>query len=350
MPSLQLLDLPTELIREICIHLLNGSLFRDMLIFDDHTISIDSRRGLARLSRSCKALRDIVSPFLVRLKSDSAVPKEFDFSFVRYARDILQDPILAGRERVFRVTHHDLIGPVEIGDGEILDNAACILERPPPSRWIDVGDFDSRESEERSIHHKSELLTLILMNLPNLSFISLLDEFDLSHLQPRCLLYLKEADVSPYAGRQDDGLTLHLCDVGSFAKLFEAAPLLETLKIRNCSGCSGPLELSNLRSLEIADSVLSQDGVHNLLRGCGRLERFVYDSLGNGPCSLYWDNLYHEAHPIDLLKALVPASSSLQELKLVTTPQLREGSAVGVDDSELKRFTALRTVSFEENE
>lgn len=76
----------------------------------------------------------------------------------------------------------------------------------------------------------------------------------------------------------------------------------------------------------------------------------MYDSPGNGPCSLYWDNIYHEAHPSDFVNAPLLVCSSLQELKLVTTSQLREGSAVGVDHSQLKRLTALRTVSFEENE
>ncbi|TGJ83259.1 hypothetical protein E0Z10_g5474 [Xylaria hypoxylon] len=315
---------------------------------------IKNRIGLIALSRTCKALRNIAVPFIVQLNRKNPFSINFDFSFLRYARDILRDPSLAAREGFFTATNRVPLGRVEIGDSEILDRAARKLGRPLPSRWIDEGyiygsddeySSDAEEryvNEERNIDHKSELLILILTNLPNLSSISIPNDFG-SRLPPRCLLSLREANLCPFSGdyKRDDGLTLHFFDLASFEDLFHAAPLLEDLTIK------------------ITDSSLSPKAVRNLLRGCVRLEHFVYDSIGNDACNSHHEDLFSEAQPSDFVNALLPASLSLQELKVTTNPELRESSAVdghdtgsthGIGPKDLKHFTTLRTVSFKEYE
>ncbi|KAI1823431.1 hypothetical protein F4861DRAFT_510200 [Xylaria intraflava] len=388
----RLVDLPAELIGEICTLLVRDSLFQEMRIFDDSTIN---RRALARLNISCKALHSMTTPFLTKLRKSAVFPRIFYLSFIRYACDILQDRRLAARESTFEATHYNPLGPVEIGDAATLDSAARRLRGQPPSRWIHCGDFDcgeadynmigagyqiyDAEAEQRHIGYKSELLALILVNLPNLSRLFLPDDFDLSHLPPQSLPSLREVSLRAYSDYMVvSGSTVRLCDLGRFANLFHAAPRLERLKVRSCSGCSEPLQLRNLRAVVMEDSSLSAESARNLLRGCVRLERFSYNASPAGSTNA--GALDPEARPSDFVHALLRARFTLQELRVVTARNPGNDSAVDDDGAEngsrigaalgsivtslmrpvhlksrfrnnpreLKTFTALRAVSFEE--
>ncbi|KAI1272218.1 hypothetical protein F5Y07DRAFT_380529 [Xylaria sp. FL0933] len=352
MESSPLLDLPFELIRQICAQLLNGCLFHDIRIYDDLNVVSDCRRGLARLSRSCKVLHSMVAPFLSQLRRTSPLPETLRVYLVRYARDILRDPGLAAREGFFRLSYCYPFLWVEEGDAEILDTAAHRLGRPPPSRWLVSG------SEVYSREQISELLVLVLVNLPNLSILQLKNEFDLSQLPPQSLLSLKKAQLnSAYIPLCELGCKLD--DMRDFAPFFHTAPFLERLYLNNCTGCSEPLQLVNLRSIHLGNSLLSPEAIRNLLAGCVKLEKFMYRSVETDvDLNEQWYRNRYEAQPSDFVAALLPARSTLQELRITTTPEMREhftrieDGTITIDEvhpEELKHFTALRIVAILHN-
>ncbi|KAI1328987.1 hypothetical protein F5Y16DRAFT_419233 [Xylariaceae sp. FL0255] len=365
------------MIIEICIHLFNDSL-REPRIYADINSIRTSCNSLARLSRTCKTTHTIVEPILAELKKrKNEIADFFEFSFVRYARDILRDRELALRERHFTADHWNPIGPVEKSDCEMLDRAIRSLgvTHHMPSKWLLNGNFDGSEREacgcgggpwfRRSQHEcqklkimrQSVLLNTILRILPNLKSIELPDEFYL-RLRPQSPLSLREATLGSYSGdfgdhAQDDGWTLYWCDAASFASLFNAAPSLEELTISNCREFSEPVRLGNLCSLEITNSCLSAESVQNLLSGCTRLERFVYRS-----CAARFvddpEELAKETWPKDFVNCLQCVTHPLRELRLHTTKEFRDCDDYHVDgdglkmprdlyDEDFRPFTKLRT-------
>jgi hypothetical protein len=117
------------------------------------------------------------------------------------------------------------------------------------------------------------VVELILGSLPNLSSIELPDEFVVRYLQPRLLLSLKHASLSPISGdyKQNDAMTIHSFDLGHFQRLIVAAPNLEILEASRCFACYSALPLYNLLSVSIEDSILGPSCLTNILAHCGNL-------------------------------------------------------------------------------
>ncbi|KAI1318878.1 hypothetical protein F5Y16DRAFT_418326 [Xylariaceae sp. FL0255] len=326
-----------------------------MVIFDD---MVTSRGGLARLSRTCQALNAISFPVLLDLKKACPSPRRLDFKYLSYARSILRDPSLAAREEFFTATQYTTFGALELSDYELLDRQSSLHKPGVPLADLDQFRFgNSCEDRERTQGNKSDLLVIILTSLPNLSTISIHDEFRLEFFPLQSLPTLKEAHLDAYTGNlgQEEEYP-RLCDMTAFKHLFTIAPNFERLKIDRCYDCYEPSDLRNIRSIEITNSSIMPEALPNLLGRCVKLERFVYSSIGHDACGQiddeeFWDCLSDEAKPSDFLNELLPASSSLQELRLVTCPEFRhwgQQDDIDIGPEELKPFTALRHSSFEE--
>ncbi|KAI0142994.1 hypothetical protein GGR57DRAFT_484639 [Xylariaceae sp. FL1272] len=368
--SATLLGLPVELIREICLAVLQES--SRVRIHADVNSNL---RGLARLSRACKTLHIIAAPLLAELKNKSHSQSPFELNFLRYIRNIMSDPSLAAREEFFTADYYDKIGPFQDGDAELLDTVARGLNvKRMPSRWLNRGLFDG-SFEERcgcgnnsELEHdcrwtekarKSELTNLILMSLPKLASLSLSNDL-FPQLRRRCLLFLREANLSASVGdpEQDDCATWHTCDASEFANIFLAAPYLERLTIHNCTGCSQPLSLRWLRHIRLTSSCLSLNSVHNLFGSCGRLSSVEYESCGAN-VGEYLEELDPEAWPRDFINALLNSRESLRQLTVMTDEELRvnedeirlDGNGTEqsglVSREDLQHFPALRKAYLE---
>ncbi|KAI1827313.1 hypothetical protein F4861DRAFT_536196 [Xylaria intraflava] len=376
--SSQLLSLPREVMGEICNHLLNDYRFRQMIIFNDITVRAQDMQALLRLSITCRTLHYVVAPFLTKLR-ELPPPKEFKHNLVGYACNIIQDPTLAAREQYLHVDISVPFGPVRPGDAEILDDASRKLSLMEPSRWLnsnafeayqdfhsesddddndddDDGDTENNDDDESNSDdeasddsdeddldendffafqgmdmllrfiHKSELVVLTLRSLPNLTSLTIADDFLLYQLSPRCLPSLREIRLSGETGSQDE--PVQPCDVAIFESLFYAAPNIERLTVENCVACTSSLKFDNLLSLEVIGGCLSTSDANRLMRRCEKLKRFKYESIEYGS-PLHMDPFLVEAHPACFLEALLASSSTLEEIHMRLRPDLAEAGEMG---------------------
>ncbi|KAI1211212.1 uncharacterized protein F4807DRAFT_458784 [Annulohypoxylon truncatum] len=272
----RLLDLPTEVVLELCDTFLPGN--GPYLTFKDHEEAVEGFSDLARLACTCKALSRIVRSFFHNRREH----RQF-IGIIPYTRNILQSPELALRETTFRMVPSQTIGSLEVDDIELFE----IVSRALEGHSLGISFLSlmlNRNIENLNLPifygKRGDLACLLLLNLPNLTSMSIdcFPEYPFSLLQhnPLKLHSLKRArfiGVRIRPGEYSNGVNIH--DLRDY---YDAAPNLEVLEFERMEACRLETRLRHVHSLSLIDCYLGVDDVDRLLgnRDGMPIERFTY--------------------------------------------------------------------------
>ncbi|KAI0471014.1 hypothetical protein GGR56DRAFT_125432 [Xylariaceae sp. FL0804] len=304
MAPMGLLDLPNEVVHEICRMFCHHCTIPDNDSYRFLPAWVREHRfALTSLSRSCRLLRAVAQPLLYH-----ELWLEYSGPHYQLLRTLMENPTLAQHVRYFEDAERglDMSGSDEVGLPLSLEDTAGRL-----GLNLEVAiNYDGASREDIEVTKAySVILALIAPNLDTLSLCSRYRAnpsaaFRGSNIQFTCLRSLHFFHWNSEGG----------FDLEDFRDLLQIAPNIEYLKLYMClKVSSSDLPLANVRTLQFSFSYLSAAHLLNVVRACPKLAQFSYKSAG-GVMGQYSND--DEATPSEVHAAVSLRKNTLKRLDL----------------------------------
>ncbi|EHK17147.1 uncharacterized protein TRIVIDRAFT_226990 [Trichoderma virens Gv29-8] len=255
---MELLDLPVEILVEICQYM------------GPHHAPGRESGTLYRLSNICRRLGCIAQQVLYRdVKPHKLGP---------FLRTIIARPDLAAQVRCFNFFYRWVrINPLSNEEVKELRAKAKSLNIEE-SMYSQIRRL--RKRHNRTVHEKFHCLRILELSvalLPNMTTLNLeMQVMDKSDEIPHALIAVVQME-SVKRIWFDAG---QLFNLGASKNFFAMMLYLEELKILKCGRVTEPLSLSRIRSLSLTQSCISKTSLQTLINSCPELECFRYIQWG----------------------------------------------------------------------
>ncbi|KAL2682975.1 hypothetical protein Neosp_007436 [[Neocosmospora] mangrovei] len=334
----QLPDLPTEILDNI---ISNIGPFDDNKLketkevtenFDHYRASVKS---VAELCRTCKALRRVAQPILYRF------PLAYDYDLVSLVRTLATREDLKKKVQglVLKYAPKEVVTVIAPDDQDLFNK--LVAKYPTrangesiniSSSWV-TGEKDSKE--EFAGNPKLILAALLLTQIPNVERISMDtgSNADFPFSQPGSMPRLVELKIH-YSG--------NFClDMMVLDGVLKAAPALKTLDAVNVYLVKEAKGLShdNLTTLNLTDPALEVGSFKKLMEGFPKLESLLLHPSHSCVIS-------HEAalSAYQILRTLPIRADTLRHIHLLIRPMEWEGGLYEAPIPSLKGLTLLETL------
>lgn len=315
MSKLELLDLPTNILSRIvvCVRDAPQDFCAEDLGYDlpvpnaarhdpwnspvtSHTRHCRMKRDLFNIIATCRTLRAVAEP-LLHFRLQSMKP-------ALLLRTFLERPDLARQVRCLDLCDTSVEpSDLERLDHQAVDDAAARMSITLPPEWWNEAEQDSEE-ENYAMHtvfgmmlaFVAENLEALFIEVPFRGFPADLfaDSSDIVFTNLR-RVYLDHWD------------TEMSFDLTQAEQLFIRAPNLEHLWLNMCGGVDSFLDLDNVRSLRMTNSIFDHAALSLLVRACPLLEDFSYTEGGLPEGESHFT-------PGELLSVLRPLRGQLRHL------------------------------------
>lgn len=353
MSTLTLLDLPPEIIREICAQFC-AHCRRDTSVPRHHAFKKADRvdkKTLLNLGKTCQVLYQLAWPFICH---------DFRFDCWRYQEvfnillKISRDPKLASSVRHAFITTVHYIGPEwQAMKEEAIKRGLSLLEHwttpvdQATAMWVD------RDRVAQQLRHSVEILSDVLLsavhaNLEQLTirvdndveYGSLLPSAtELSALRALSLVwqgeYCRDTDI--------------IYGLPNFAEIIGRAPILEKLHLKYCfsllpDAALRPyvLALGNVTWVKLDGCVLRKEDLNALVRACPKLETFIFDCNINITSSR--EGTHYQSTASEIRQALLPRKDTLRHIEILLSWRYMEKGYPENAIKSMKNFSVLETL------